>query len=138
MLTISDNHATDTLLRRLGIDAVNATATRLGLASTVIESDVHTMLDSIGLDLGCASWTDSLTWAASASPEELVQADQRLLTSRALDPARGTRTTARDMARLLRLIWTGQAGPAAACERVRTLMVRQPTRHRIASGFSPQ
>ena len=35
MLTISDNHATDTLLRRVGVDAVNATAARLGLASTV-------------------------------------------------------------------------------------------------------
>ena len=33
MLTISDNHATDTLLRRVGIDAVNATAARLGLAA---------------------------------------------------------------------------------------------------------
>jgi beta-lactamase class A len=137
LLTISDNHATDTLLRRVGIDAVNATAARLGLASTVITSDVQTMLDSIGQDLGCASWADSLTWAASASPGELVQADQRLLTCRALDPARGTRTTARDMARLLRLIWTGQAGPAAACERVRALMARQLTRHRIASGFRP-
>jgi beta-lactamase class A len=137
MLTISDNHATDTLLRRVGIDAVNATAARLGLASTVITSDVQTMLDSIGQDLGCASWADSLTWAASASPGELVQADQRLLTCRALDPVRGTRTTARDLARLLRLIWTGQAGPAAACERVRILMARQLTRHRIASGFRP-
>jgi beta-lactamase class A len=135
MLTISDNHATDALLRRVGVDAVNATAARLGLTGTVIESDVQAMLDSIGQDIGCASWEDSVAWAAGASAEELARADRQLLASRALDPARGTRTTARDMVTLLRLIWTGRAGPAAACERVRAVMARQLTRHRIASGF---
>jgi len=135
MLTISDNHATDALLRRVGVDAVNATAARLGLTGTVIESDLQTMLDSIGQDIGCASWEDSVAWAAGASAEELARAGRQLLDSRALDPARGTRTTARDMVSLLRLIWTGRAGPAAACERVRAVMARQLTRHRIASGF---
>jgi beta-lactamase class A len=135
MLTISDNHATDALLRRIGIDAVNATAARLGLTGTVIESDLQTMLDSIGQDIGCASWEDSVAWAACASAEELARADQQLLASRALDPVQGTRTTARDMVKLLRLIWAGRAGPAAACERVRAVMARQLTRHRIASGF---
>ena len=38
------------------------------------------------------------------------------------------------MVHLLRLIWTGRAGPAA-CDRVRAVMSRQLTRHRIASGF---
>ncbi|WP_268982587.1 serine hydrolase [Streptomyces sp. HF10] len=51
------------------------------------------------------------------------------------DPGVGTRTTARDMVRLLRLLWSGQAGPAEACARVRAVMGRQLTRHRIASGF---
>lgn len=137
MLTISDNHATDTLLRRVGVGAVNATAERLGLTSTVVESDVQAMLDSIGQDLGCASWADLLARQAQVPAEESARADQRLLAARALDPARGTRTTARDMVRLLRLIWTGQAGPAAACDRVKALMARQLTRHRIASGFRP-
>ena len=135
MLTISDNHATDTLLRRVGVGAVNAATARLGLTSTVVESDVQTMLDSIGQHLGCASWADLLAWEAEVSAEELAQADQRLLAARALDPARGTRTTARDMVRLLRLIWTGKAGPAVACDRVKALMARQLTRHRIASAF---
>lgn len=39
------------------------------------------------------------------------------------------------MTRLLRLIWTDQAAPAAACSRVRSVMSRQLTKHRIASGF---
>jgi beta-lactamase class A len=135
MLTISDNHATDALLRRVGVDALNATATRLGLTGTAIDSDLQTMLDSIGQDLGRANWQDLLAWAPGASAIEMAQADERLLASRALDPSQGTRTTPRDMVRLLRLIWTDQAGPAATCERVRASMARQLTRHRIASGF---
>ncbi|MFJ5196894.1 serine hydrolase [Streptomyces sp. NPDC088394] len=135
MLTISDNHTTDVLLRRVGVEAVNATAARLGLTGTVIESDLQTMLDSVGQDIGCTSWKDSVARAAGASADELARADEQLLASRALDPLRGSRTTPRDMVDLLRLIWSDQAGPAAACRRVRAVMARQLTRHRIASGF---
>jgi beta-lactamase class A len=137
MLTISDNHTTDTLLRRVGVDAVNATAGRLGLTGTMVESDLRTMIDSIGHDLGRAGWDDMTAWSAGASVEELASADERLLTCRALDPVKGTRTTPRDMVKLLRLIWADQAGPAAACARVRDVMARQLTRHRLASGFRP-
>ncbi|MFB4291521.1 serine hydrolase [Nonomuraea sp. ATR24] len=134
-LTISDNHTADTLLRRTGVAAVNATAARLGLAATVVESDLAAMLDSMGRELGRAGWEDLVTWSAGAPPEEVARAERRLPGCRALDPARGTRTTPRDMTELLRLIWSDAAGPAAACARVRALMGRQLTRHRIASGF---
>jgi beta-lactamase class A len=135
MLTISDNHTTDTLLRRVGVPAVNAAAARFGLAGTVVESDLRTMLDSIGQEMGRAGWQDAVDWSATAPPDEQARATERMLGSRALDPARGTRTTPRDMVTLLRLIWNDQAGPATACERVRSVMARQLTRHRIASGF---
>lgn len=137
MLTISDNQATDTLLRRVGVDAVNAAAARLGLTSTVVTSGIQSMLDSIARELGSATWSGLLARAADAPADEPARTGRRLLATRALDPARGTRTTARDMVRLLRLIWTGQAGPAAACDRVKTLMARQLTRHRMASAFRP-
>ncbi|MGW4378760.1 serine hydrolase [Kitasatospora sp. NPDC004531] len=137
MLTISDNPATDALLRRLGVGALNATAARLGLHGTVVESDLRTLFDSIGEDLGRADWAGLQTWAAGAPPEELARLHERLPTTRALDAVRGSRTTPRDMAELLRLIWTDRAGPAAACARVRTVMASQLTRHRIASGFRP-
>ncbi|RAJ46832.1 beta-lactamase class A [Kitasatospora sp. SolWspMP-SS2h] len=137
MLTISDNHTTDVLLRRIGVDAVNATAERLGLTGTALESDLRAMLDSIGRDLGRTGWADAVAWGERASAAESARAGELLPTARALDPSRGTRTTPRDMAELLRLIWTDRAGPAAACARVRTLMGRQLTRHRIASGFRP-
>lgn len=41
------------------------------------------------------------------------------------------------MARLLRLIWSGQAGPPAACGRIRQIMSHQLTRHRLAAAFPP-
>ena len=56
MLTISDNVATDALLDRVGLDAVNATATRLGLASTQLKCDVRTLVDSIPTDAGYDGW----------------------------------------------------------------------------------
>jgi beta-lactamase class A len=137
MLTISDNPATDVLVGRVGVDAVNATAARLGLGGTVVESDLRTMLDSIGQDLGREGWQDAVAWVTAASPGERAGATERMVASRALDPEKGTRTTPRDMATLLRLIWTDRAGLAAACARVRSVMGHQLTRHRIASGFRP-
>ncbi|MCX4744324.1 class A beta-lactamase-related serine hydrolase [Kitasatospora sp. NBC_01287] len=135
MLTISDNQTTDALLGRVGVDSVNATAARLGLTRTVLESDKRTMIDSIAQDLGRADWADLVDWAREATEAEMARADELLLSARALDPERGTRSTPREMAELLRLIWTDQAGPAAACARVRTVLGHQLTRHRLASGF---
>jgi beta-lactamase class A len=137
MLTISDNHATDVLLRRVGVGAVNACAARVGLTRTVVESDLRTMLDRVGQDLGQGDWAGLLAWQVTASAADLARADRLLPTTRALDPVRGTRTTARDMVRLLGLIWAGAAGPAPACARVRSVMARQLTRHRLASAFPP-
>jgi len=137
MLTISDNPSTDVLIRRLGIDTLNTTAARLGMSDTVVKFDVMTMLDSIGHDLGHAGWNDLISWSAAAPPDESARADESLLTTRALDPRKGTRTSPRDMITLLRLIWNGQAGPPGACERIRALMARQLTRDRIASAFRP-
>lgn len=96
MLTISDNVATDALLHRVGLDAVNGSADRLGLTATHLASDLRTMVTS---------------------------------------PNTSTRTTARDMTRLLRSIWTEEAGPPPSCQRIRSCMARQLTRNRLASGF---
>jgi beta-lactamase class A len=136
MITLSDNYATDTLLRRTGVDAVNSTAARLGLTSTVVMSDEQGMLECIGQEMGYANWADLVAWYyGKASPEEVADADMRMRATWQLDPARGTRTTARDMVRLLKLIWAGEAGPAAACDRVKAVMAMRVTRHRIASAF---
>jgi beta-lactamase class A len=57
--------------------------------------------------------------------------------SAALDPARGTRTTAAETVMLLQAIWTDRAGPPQACAGVRDAITGQLTRARIASGFAP-
>jgi beta-lactamase class A len=138
MLTISDNPATDALLERVGIDAVNDASARLGLVNTMITSDLRTLLDSIWQEAGFADWTTAMAWyARPQTPERLDQVERQWRSAIALTASRTTRTTPRDMAALMRLIWTDQAGPAAACARVRTIMGRQLTKNRLASGFSP-
>jgi beta-lactamase class A len=137
MLTISDNPATDALLQIVGLDAVNERMTHLGLTSSVVVSGEREIVDSIGRDAGLANWKALVEWSRQPrSAAEQHEMDRRIYTdSTALLPERTTRTTARDMATLLRLIWTDQAGPAAACRRVRQLMGQQLTKHRLASAF---
>lgn len=126
MLTISDNAATDLLIERVGLDRVAATLAELGMEATVVPYSLGGMLDSIAREAGSATWREFL---ASEPGDEVLHA------SRAMRPEHAIRTTAADMARLLRLIWLDRAGPAEACAQVRALMGRQVTRHRLATGF---
>ena len=138
MLTISDNACTDALLDRVGLDAVTATAGRLGLGGTVIGSNLRELIDSLGRDTGFADWAAFERWAdTEADAAALEAAQDRLRRASGLQPDAPIRTTPRDMTRLLRLIWTDQAGPAEACARVRWLMARQVTRDRLGRGFGP-
>jgi beta-lactamase class A len=137
MMTISDNVATDAILRRVGINAVNDCAKALGLVDTVVVSDLATIIHSIGVDAGFADYQAFTSWwATNPTTEEMDAVTARVRASSALTPATTNRTTARDMSRLLQLIWTDEAGPPAACARIRFLMARQLTRNRLASGFA--
>lgn len=135
MLTISDNAATDLLIDRVGLDSIHATLAALGLGRTVIPGPLRDELDSVGQDAGFPGWTDLERAAAASPPGELQALARRIRQGRALDPQRGIRTTARETATLLRLIWRDEAGPPAACAQVRELMARQITRQRLALGF---
>jgi beta-lactamase class A len=109
MLTISDNDATDALLDRVGIEAVNISSVRLGLADTVITADLRTVINSIGHAAGFADWDAMQAWAAQPhSSDEEHRVVRCMTTADALAPERTTRTTPRDMATLLRLIWSDQ------------------------------
>ncbi|WP_163509246.1 serine hydrolase [Fodinicola acaciae] len=134
MLTISDNVATDALVRAAGLDSINASLRKLGLTETVMTGDIRTVIDRIGQDAGFAGWDDLTRWRPPSDAENAA-ATTRMRQGRELRPATATRTTAREMTTLLRLIWTDQAGPAAACRRVRELMAKQLTKNRLASGF---
>jgi beta-lactamase class A len=112
MLTISDNVATDELLAVVGLDQVNLTTRRLGLARTLITSGLHDLLDSMSLEAGFADFA-----ALSAhdpdheGPPSDKEVTARIARSGALDPARGNRTTAAETVALLQAIWTDRAGP---------------------------
>ena len=136
MLTVSDNVCTDALLDRVGLDSVNATAARLGLTGTVLGSNLQELVDSIARDTGFDDWAAFETWSDTETDRASLDAAQaRLRGAAALQPTSPTRTTPRDMTRLLRMIWTDEAGPAEACGRVRWLMARQVTRNRLGLGF---
>lgn len=136
MLTISDNVATDELIARVGLEAINALTERLGLVDTRIVNDLQTMLDEMAREVGFAGYSALAAYvpeaAGAVSGEEI---ERRLAASAALDPRRGSSTTAAETVRLLQAVWSGTAAHPDACDVVRRLMARQLTRHRIASGF---
>src|SRR5215469_16186663 len=135
MLSVSDNAATDVLIGLVGLDAVNATLGELGLTGTVVPVNVAGELDWIGQDAGFDGYADLVRRGAALSPEEERHAIGRALAGRAFDPYQTIRTTARETAALLRLIWRDEAGPPDACADVRRLMSFQVTRQRIGLGF---
>ncbi|MEV4176547.1 serine hydrolase [Nonomuraea sp. NPDC049709] len=130
MLTISDNAATDLLVERVGLDRMAATLAELKLTGTAVPYSLGGLLDSIAVDTGLATWRELMAAHHPAGPP-----DEMLHASRALRPEHSIRTTAGDMARLLKLIWLDRAGPAEACANVRAVMGQQVTRHRLAMGF---
>jgi beta-lactamase class A len=138
MMSISDNVATDALIDRVGLAAFNATARSLDLVDTFIEADLHTMIDWIGVDAGFADYQElNSWWETNPTFEESESVSLQIFESRALSAPRTNRTSARDMSRLLQLIWTNDAGPESACARVRYHMAHQLTRNRLASAFAP-
>jgi beta-lactamase class A len=135
MLTISDNVATDALIEMVGIESCRQLATDLALTGTVLTGSLHDMVDSIAHDAGLADWRALTAWSSTGLSEpEQRRVDGLVRASAELDPRRATRTTPRDMCRLLRLIWTDQAGDAGACARIRNHLSHQLTRHRLAAG----
>lgn len=136
MLTISDNAATDALLDLVGVDAVNEHMAGLGLTGSVVVAGEREIVDSIGRDAGFAGWDAMVAWFAEAHPpeEKTAAAERMYANAAALVPERTTRTTAREMAGLLRLIWNDAAGPEQACRRVRALMGSQLTKNRLAGA----
>ncbi|SEN27871.1 serine hydrolase [Nonomuraea pusilla] len=124
MLTLSDNAATDVLLRRVGLERVQATLAGLGLTRTRLIGGCAELFDQIRAELG------------DVDLEELRDEQVRRLAVR--DPERTTSATPRETTTLLSMIWRDEAGPAEACAEVRAIMSRQVWPHRLASGFGDE
>lgn len=129
-LSVSDNTAADLLMRRVGPDVVPLLAAELGLGRTRVVGGPRQLLESMFADVGAR---DAAEFARvfPTLPEERVRA------LRVFDPDHTTSSTAREVTRLLTLVWRDEAGPPAACAMVRDLMSRQVFQTRLPSGFPP-
>ena len=78
MLVISDTAATDIVLARVGLPAVNATMRALGLRDTVLAGSIRQIIDTIGQDLGFADYAAFRSAAESSPPEVVAALRQRL------------------------------------------------------------
>jgi beta-lactamase class A len=130
MIAVSDNTATDFLGERLGLPQVNRTLRELGLEQTVIEGDCRFILRQFVEDLGGS-------WPPAPGDEALIEAAgaSALADNRALRPDTGVRSTPREVARLLAMIWRDEAGPPEACAEMRRILWSQVWRDRLSSGF---
>jgi beta-lactamase class A len=129
-MTVSDNTAADVLMRRVGPEFVPLLAAELGLARTRVIGGPRQLLESMLADVGARDGAE-FARIFPGLPEHRVRS------LRVFDPAHTTSSTAREVTRLLALIWRDEAGPAAACALVRDLMARQLFQTRLASGFPP-
>jgi beta-lactamase class A len=126
MMTVSDNTATDVLMRMVGVDRINATLAELGLEQTTLVGDCDALLSTFSADTGLDAMP--LGGFAAVDPEALRR-------WRVLDPIKTSRSTAAEMSRLLAMIWRDEAGPAEACAEVRRIMAHQVWPHRLTQGF---
>ncbi len=126
MMSVSDNTATDVIMRRLGLDAINATIRDLGLERTTLVGDCRELLGSLADDTGIE--VQRTTRLADVDPAALAK-------WRSLDPVRTSRTTPEEITRLLAMIWRDEAGPGDACAEARRIMSLQVWPHRLTSGF---
>lgn len=130
MIAVSDNTATDFLVERIGLAAVDATMRHLGLSRTAIVGDCRDILRTFAEDLG-GSWPP-----APGDTEKAEQAGvEALRTNRALRPETAVRGTPAEMAALLRMIWRDEAAAPQACADIRRILLSQVWRDRLRSGF---
>jgi beta-lactamase class A len=126
MMSVSDNTATDVIMRRLGLHAINATLRDLGLQRTTLVGDCAVLLGSLADDTGID--VAKVMRLADVDPSALAK-------WRSLDPERTSRTTPEEITRVLAMIWRDEAGPPDACAQARRIMALQVWPHRLTSGF---
>jgi beta-lactamase class A len=97
MISISDNHATDIVLRRVPPQRVTSAMRDLGLTVTTLDMAINELYEQ-------------LLAARSSSGLDLRP------------EAAAWRTTPAEMSALLRLIWLDQAAPAELCARMRAML----------------
>jgi len=125
MIVVSDNAATDVVLERVGIPAVNTALKELGCTGSEVLLDVRGIFQTIVEDAGLEVLSDLTTYPTA----------EELDSWRALRPLETTHGTAEDMTHLLRLLWDDEAASPESCELGRQILLQQVWPHRLASGF---
>ncbi|WP_219471062.1 serine hydrolase [Nonomuraea rhizosphaerae] len=120
MITVSDNTAADTLLARVGSDAVNGMLAGFGLSATNVWQSARNMYASMAEDTG-HGWP-------YLDPDDIARLG-------VLDPERTNRSTPREMAALFGMIWRDEAASPESCAWMRGVFNLQVWPHRLASGF---
>jgi beta-lactamase class A len=126
MLAVSDNAACDVLYDRVGAEAVDGVVAALGLRSTVIRGCCRDLTRSMVEDTGAADAAE--LFARLREPGAL---DGLAV----LEPERTSRSTPREMTRLLAAVWRDEAASQESCAELRRLMGLQVWPHRLSAGF---
>jgi beta-lactamase class A len=124
MMSVSDNAATDILVRLLGTDAINATLRELGLTQTRVDGTCDDIYQTIYQDV--------------PQGDDGLDVDlERLRASRAVDPERSLQAgTPREITRLLTAIWQDEAASPEMCAEMRRILSLQAWPHRLRTGFT--
>ncbi|WP_305095369.1 serine hydrolase [Prescottella sp. R16] len=126
MTAVSDNAAADEVLRRLGVDRVNATMRELGLTVTTVLGGTAQILQTLVTD----TETDSPAAAFAALGD-----NDAIVYPTGYDPVLSSATTARDMTALLSRVWSGAAASAEQTAFMRAVLSSQVFTARLRSGF---
>lgn len=126
MIAVSDNAAADVILGEVGLDAVRAVLAGCGLGATKVVGGQADVEATLVRDTGAASAAEAFA---------LLADNDAALTVSAYDPAFASATTAREMTRLLAMIWTDGVVDADQCAFMRRLLGLQVWPHRVRAGF---
>ncbi|MFC5234234.1 serine hydrolase [Pseudonocardia zijingensis] len=128
MIAVSDNAAADVVLRRVGLDRVNAALDDLGLERTRVHGGTADVFRSLVADTAAPD---------TAAAFRALTSNDAAVAVRAYDAVLASATTAREMTRLLDAVWSDRAASPDQCRFARELLGAQAWQHRMRSGFPP-
>lgn len=131
MITVSDNAATDMVIEQVGLDAVNATMQRAGMARSMLPMTVRGILyDTVGLDIDNPEHSYDLY--QQRTKENYIDWN-----CRAYGDEDNNLTTPREMAGMLADIERRATLSAASCDAIIDILKRQKFNDRIPALLPP-
>jgi beta-lactamase class A len=126
MITVSDNAAADELFAAVGLDAVRAAMTELGLPGIAVRQTMGELFERLAAETGGSGPADAAE--RLADPAAVARLG-------VLDPRVSSSATPRELTALLAAIWRDEAASPASCAEMRRALGLQVWPHRLSSGF---